>query len=225
MNFAEIVLDWEKNNFDQEYIKMTCEKISQLEHGISKVIYEKLIDYVRENNLDYSYPWIINNYGWVQHGLGNFKKAIEIHTEAYKIFEKVNDKEGILSTINALVGNYSFLQIFDKAIEYGMKGIDLAESVGNYQALNSIKNNMAIAYVEIEEFEKAKELFEQIAKLPNFNIKHNTIVNLLNLGECERELKNYDKSLKYLEEALNMAEKFYINLLSSALSEIQGDRR
>ena len=220
MNFAEIVLDWEKNNFDQEYIKMTCEKISQLEHGISKVIYEKLIDYVRENNLDYAYPWIINNYGWVQHGLGNFKKAIEIHTEAYKIFEKVNDKEGILSTINALVGNYSFLQIFDKAIEYGMKGIDLAESVGNYQALNSIKNNMAIAYVEIEEFEKAKELFEQIAKLPNFNIKHNTIVNLLNLGECERELKNYDKSLKYLEEALNMAEKFYINLLSSALSEI-----
>lgn len=220
MNFEDIILDLEKSAVDEEYIKIICNKINQLEHKISGPIYEKLIAYVKEKNLTYAYPWIIHNYGWIQHGLGNFNKAIEIHREAYNIFKKDNNYEGILATINALVGNYSFIQYFDKAIEYGIKGIDLAEKIGNYQVLNSIKNNMSITYLEIGEFEKAKSLLEQIANLPDIDVKYNKIVNMINLAECERELNNYDVSLRYLESALELSKCFNVNLIPGVLEEM-----
>ncbi len=220
MNFEEIIKNLEKLEPDKEYIKIICRNINELEYRASRDIYEKLIEYVKERGLSYAYPWIIHNYGWTQHGLGNFKKAIEVHTEAYKIFERENDHDGILATINALVGNYSFTQQFDRAIEYGIKGIELAEKIGNYQALNSIKNNMSITYVEIGEYGKAKSLLEQISNLPNIDIKHNKIVNLINLAECERELNNYDISINYLENALELAKDFSVNLIPGVLEEM-----
>ncbi|CUO69409.1 GGDEF domain-containing protein [Clostridium disporicum] len=220
MNFEDVIQELEKIAIDEEYINIICSKINELELKISKEIYEKLIDYVKEKDLKHAYPWIIHNYGWIQHELGNFNKAIDVHIEAYNIFQKQKNSEGILSAINALVGNYSFIQQFDKAIEYGMEGIELAEKCCNYQALNSIKNNMSITYVEIGEFEKAKELLEQIANLPNINANHNKIVNLMNLAECERELGNYELSLEYLESALGIAKSFATTLIPGVLEQM-----
>ncbi len=220
MNFEDVIQELEKIAIDEEYINIICSKINELELKISKEIYEKLIDYVKEKDLKQAYPWIIHNYGWIQHELGNFNKAIEVHIESYNIFQKQKNSEGILSTINALVGNYSFIQQFDKAIEYGMEGIELAEKCCNYQALNSIKNNMSITYVEIGEFEKAKALLEQIANLPNINANHNKIVNLMNLAECERELGNYEISLEYLESALEIAKSFATTLIPGVLEQM-----
>ena len=220
MNFEDVIQELEKIAIDEEYINIICSKINELELKISKEIYEKLIDYVKEKDLKQAYPWIIHNYGWIQHELGNFNKAIEVHIESYNIFQKQKNSEGILSTINALVGNYSFIQQFDKAIEYGMEGIELAEKCCNYQALNSIKNNMSITYVEIGEFEKAKALLEQIANLPNINANHNKIVNLMNLAECERELGNYEISLGYLESSLEIAKSFATTLIPGVLEQM-----
>lgn len=220
MNFEEIIRDLEKLEPDKECVKVICNNINRLEHKASRDIYEKLIEYVKEGKLSYAYPWIIHNYGWIQHGLGNFNQAIEVHTEAYNIFTRENDYDGILTTINALVGNYSFIQQFDRAIEYGIKGIELAEKTSNYQVLNSIKNNMSITYVEIGEYEKAKSLLEQIANLPDIDIKHNKIVNLINLAECERELSNYEMSIEYLEHALALSKDFAENLIPGVLEEM-----
>ena len=220
MNFEDVIQELEKIAIDEEYINIICSKINELELKISKEIYEKLTDYVKEKDLKQAYPWIIHNYGWIQHELGNFNKAIEVHIESYNIFQKQKNSEGILSTINALVGNYSFIQQFDKAIEYGMEGIELAEKCCNYQALNSIKNNMSITYVEIGEFEKAKALLEQIANLPNINANHNKIVNLMNLAECERELGNYEISLGYLESSLEIAKSFATTLIPGVLEQM-----
>lgn len=220
MNFEDVIQELEKIAIDEEYINIICSKINELELKISKEIYEKLTNYVKEKDLKQAYPWIIHNYGWIQHELGNFNKAIEVHIESYNIFEKQKNSEGILSTINALVGNYSFIQQFDKAIEYGMEGIELAEKCCNYQALNSIKNNMSITYVEIGEFEKAKALLEQIANLPNINANHNKIVNLMNLAECERELGNYEISLGYLESSLEIAKSFATTLIPGVLEQM-----
>lgn len=220
MNFEDVIQELEKIAIDEEYINIICSKINELELKISKEIYEKLTNYVKEKDLKQAYPWIIHNYGWIQHELGNFNKAIEVHIESYNIFQKQKNSEGILSTINALVGNYSFIQQFDKAIEYGMEGIELAEKCCNYQALNSIKNNMSITYVEIGEFEKAKALLEQIANLPNINANHNKIVNLMNLAECERELGNYEISLEYLESSLEIAKSFATTLIPGVLEQM-----
>lgn len=220
MNFEDVIQELEKIAIDEEYINIICSKINELELKISKEIYEKLTNYVKEKDLKQAYPWIIHNYGWIQHELGNFNKAIEVHIESYNIFQKQKNSEGILSTINALVGNYSFIQQFDKAIEYGMEGIELAEKCCNYQALNSIKNNMSITYVEIGEFEKAKALLEQIANLPNINANHNKIVNLMNLAECERELGNYEISLGYLESSLEIAKSFATTLIPGVLEQM-----
>lgn len=101
-----------------------------------------------------------------------------------------------------------------------MEGIELAEKCCNYQALNSIKNNMSITYVEIGEFEKAKALLEQIANLPNINANHNKIVNLMNLAECERELGNYEISLGYLESSLEIAKSFATTLIPGVLEQM-----
>ena len=91
------------------------------------------------------------------------------------------------------------------------------------RALSSIKiykNNMSITYIEIGEYDKAKSLLEQISNLPNIDIKHNKIVNLVYLTAKQRELNNYDISINYLENALELAKNFAVNLIPGVLEEM-----
>ena len=62
-----------------------------------------------------------------------------------------------------------------------------------------IYNNLGIAFMEIFEFEKAKENFDKALKI---KIDFPEVYN--NQGIIFRKLKDFDQSLKYLKKRLNL---------------------
>lgn len=205
---------------NEDYIRIICSKISTMSPREEKIICEKLLDFARINNLENIYPWILINLGWANLNLGNSKIAQKMHLKAYEIFKKTNNIEGLLSVINGLVVDYYSMEYFDKAIEYGLDGVDLATKYKNYERLSAIIGNIAAIYVEIEEYEKAKILLNQLEKLPYISNRDNEISNYINIAVIECRTNNIDKALEYIEKAYEISKKYEPNLLPRVLKKM-----
>lgn len=205
---------------DEHYLRVISKSINELDLLEGQGIYERLLDLTKENNLMRAYSWTLHNNGWIYHDLGEFDKAIKIHEEAYDVFKANNDVEGITYTLNALSANFSIQQMYDKAIEYGILGIEIGEKVGDYFIVNVIKGNIALVYMETGEFDKAKELINQVRRLPHIGDKSNEIVTLVNLAYCEHETDNYNEALSHLKDAEELALKYDTKLYPHILDQM-----
>ncbi|MGL6106112.1 tetratricopeptide repeat protein, partial [Romboutsia sp.] len=220
MKFEDFNEEVEKLKNDDEYIKILCHKISFMNPKKEKEICEKLMDFARLNNLESIYPWVLINLGWANLNLGNVIIAEKMHIKAYAIFKKTNNIQGLLSVINALLVDYYSMEAFDKAIEYGVEGLELAEKEKNYERSSAIIGNMAAIYVDIEEYEKAKILLNQIEKLPYISNRDNEINNYINFAVTECKTNNLDKAMEYIQKAYETGKIYEPNLLPRILKEM-----
>lgn len=220
MELGDMKDEIKKISSDVDYTKFICEKINSLELKTSRDIYEEIVDLIKEKNLNKSYPWIVHNLGWIYCDMGDIQKSLELQNEAYEIFENNKDIEGQLCTAIGLLACECMTNNFNSAIEYGLRGIELAESIGNYEKLMAIKGNIASVYMEMEEYEKARDLIEQIEDLPDIGIEHNRIVNLINKSECERNLENIDSALESIEKAYKIAKGTNLSITSVVLDHM-----
>lgn len=220
MNKEDILKEFEILKTDEDYIRSLCDRINELENRTSLEVYDRLIEFTIDNKLQKSYPWALHHKAWFYFEMGNLNSATRLQIKARTCFERNEDDEGILSAISALIVYNCLNQRFDKAVEYGIEGIELAEAANNYDRLCSIKNNVAVTYIELKEYGKAKELLEQITKMPNISRKENEIANYINLSECERNLGNVDKALDYLNIAYDMALSYRTTILPEILWQL-----
>ncbi|GKU78009.1 diguanylate cyclase [Paenibacillus sp. L3-i20] len=206
---------------DENYIIKICGKIKDTESKVALEAYEEAITFVRENNmLTCAYPWILYNKGWLYYDLTDFKTAITLFEEAYHIFKENNNIDGQLATIGAFVSGYSVQQKTSKAIELGMEGIELAEKVGNYERITQIKMNLAALYMEIDEYENAKELLDQIVSTPRVYSMSFKVVCYINQAECCNHLGDPDQAIVYITKALELAEEYTPKMVPNVLKEM-----
>lgn len=221
MRLEELNKELDKLKDDENYIIKICEKIRETESKVAIEAYEVATKYVREHNmLTCAYPWILYSKGWSYFDLTDFKTATTLYEEAYPIFEENNNIDGQLATSSAFVSGYSVQQKYSKAIEYGMEGIELAEKVGNYERLTQIKGNLAALYMEIDEYEKAKELLDQIANIPRVYSNAFKVVCYINQAECCSHLDDLDQAIVYITKALKLAEEYAPKMVPNVLKEM-----
>lgn len=210
-----------KLRYDENYIIKICEKIRGTESKVAIEAYEVATKFVIEHNmLTCAYPWILYNKGWLYFDSTDFKAATTLYEDAYQIFEENNNIDGQLATSAALVSGYSVQQKLSKAIEHGMEGIELAEQVGNYERLTQIKGNLAALYMEIDEYEKAKELLDQIENTPRVYTNAFKVVCYTNQAECCNHLGNQDQAIVYITKALELAEEYIPKMVPNVLKEM-----
>lgn len=193
---------------DEQYAKIICNKVDTLDVDVESEILDKLVAYCTENNLIEAYAWFIREKGWIQYKKSNFIKMQEYIMEAYYIFQRENNINGILGCITTFVASASFQRKHDEAIEWAIKGIKIAEENNNLERLVVIKLNAATIYMELMDYHKAIELFEEIEKLSYFESKGNEIITYLNRALCEVELDNLQVALNYTNKSFKLAKEY-----------------
>lgn len=221
MRPEELNKELSKLKDDENYIIKICEKIRGTEPKVAIGAYEAATKFVRENNmLICAYPWILYFKGWLYFESTDFKTATALYEEAYHIFKENNNIDGQLATSSAFVSGYSVQQKLSKAIEHGMEGIELAEKVGNYERLTQIKGNLAALYMEIDEYEKAKELLDQIENIPRVYNNAFKVACYINQAECCNHLDDLDQAIVYITKALELAEEYTPSMMPNVLKEM-----
>lgn len=221
MWLEELNKELSKLKDNENYIIKICERIRGAESKVALAAYEAATKFVKENNLlTCAYPWLLYNTGWLYFDSTDFKSAISFYEEAYHIFKENNNIDGILATNSAFVSAYSVQQKLSKAIEHGMEGIELAEQVGNYERLTQIKGNLAALYMEIDEYEKAKELLDQIENIPRVYSNVFKVACYINQAECCNHLGDIDQAIVYITKALELAEEYIPKMVPNVLKEM-----
>ncbi len=192
----------EKN---QSYARVIAKRINRLDMERAKECFKELIEHTKKEKFKTAEAWFSMNLGWVYFDLLSTKKALDIQLNTYEIFKELDNEEGMLGSINALMAIYTNEQVIDKAISWGISGIDLAESTNNYEMLSIIKVNIVILYIYIEEYTKASEILDEIEKSPFVAGEDNEVIAYINRILCETESGNYDKAMDYIEKTYKLA--------------------
>ena len=167
---------------------------------------------IRKEHPDYAAS--LNNLATYNSLIGNYKKAIQLGTEALRIYEKALGKEhpdyatslNNLAEYNSSLGNYTeairlvteALQIKEKL--YGKEHPDYATSLNNLASYNSLLGNYSEAIRLVTDALRIKEKV--------FGKEHPDYATLLNnLASYNFSSGNYAKAIRLVTESLRIKEE------------------
>jgi tetratricopeptide (TPR) repeat protein/DNA-binding CsgD family transcriptional regulator len=147
---------------------------------------------------------LIKGIGLVENS--NFKLGLETLNQVMVKAEKENNKEFQVLALLNIGALYFRLSENEKALNYYFNALELANKNKLNHLLNSIYNNIGIIYSTNHDPKKAKGYFLKALEISrNLNDTNKIGINLMNLGNHEVDLKNYDEA----EAFLNEAEQFF----------------
>jgi signal transduction histidine kinase len=149
------------------------------------------------------------NFSWVTR---NFPLAISLTYEALKLSEQINFKFGIARSYHLLGVLFSINKDPKKSIEYNDKCAVLYRELNDTNLLKRILNNQAENYIKINQNQKAIELCKYVLDSLNDNISETNYANLF-IGVANRNLKNYDLAIVYLNNALKVHKYSQVDLV------------
>lgn len=141
------------------------------------------------------------------------KKALEVLSEMNLYCEKVKNKKDKALCLRKIGAIYSFLNYFDKALEYTYKAADLFESINDKFGLAYCYNNIGNFYNYKGEFTKDKRFQERSIEyhLKSIGLR-DTLVDTIplqssynNIGNSYMAFGNYTMALKYYNKSFVMA--------------------
>ncbi len=134
------------------------------------------------------------------------EKTVYFAKRGLEISKKLEYPIGIIKAKNILAVGYSIQGKLDLAIENFKESIKLAEETNNHIHICRTYNNLGRTYMKIEAFDKAVAYYQKGAECSNqFGLRQQTSDNLLNMATALQEQGIWDTSLKYAEEALQLA--------------------
>jgi signal transduction histidine kinase len=175
--------------------------------------------------------FILNNAGLAYTYLGNYDKALEYHFKSLLIREEEGDKKSIGTALNNLGLVFFNLKDYKSGIEYYQKAVETKHEIQDNNDLDRILINIGLCYNQLGEFKNGIDYFNQgfsglgiayfgrkvldkaedcflrslkISKSQNNSLY--TVSNLYQLSLVEISKGDNEKGLKYLEEALGLAE-------------------
>lgn len=197
--------EFERLRNDQSYVKVIINKINFFNNKVAKEVLNELIIFSKKNNLEDVYSWTLYKLGKIYVVEDLYQNADELFNEAYEIFAKNNNINGMISVITGFIGSKCMQNKYAEAIQWGVKAMELAEEANNIELLITIKGNLAGVYIVIEEYEKAIEILEQIEQLPWIGTDINKVAIYLNRAICEQSINNLDNALYYIDHIEKLA--------------------
>ncbi len=134
--------------------------------------------------------------------LGDGDRALSVCRQSLRIYEEAQDITGQIDTLVLLQIIYSVMGQFPKAIQAGLKGVQLAEITENRSALYLIYNNLGEAYQNLYATNQALSFHRKaqaLSESPEPDLIRNLGADLVASGEIE-------EGLRLLYSALVMAQ-------------------
>ncbi len=139
---------------------------------------------------------------------GNYDTAVIFFLKGLKLFEEIENKEGIGNSYIALGNIHKFQGEFDKAVEYYSKSLKLQEEIGDKQGIATASHNIGVIFRDQGKYDKAIEYYSKSLKIQeeigDKNGMSNTLINIGNIyseqGELDKVLSYYLKGLELKKE-------------------------
>ncbi len=148
--------------------------------------------------------------------LGDFDKGFEAYKESLDLAKQIQNTQRQAITLSA-IGHTRFLQKANDASAYLDQGLKIAIDSKDPIALFHVLQHQALLLGESGKWEEAKKLFEKALKAARMAYKQDNSANndiiyykfigLINLGEAEKMLKNFDESLEIRRQAYAIAQE------------------
>lgn len=148
----------------------------------------------------------------------DYDAALEVYNKGLSCEPSHKIRSELLRSIGLV---YTYMTEYDKALDYDMQALQLAEKVGDRKGVAAILSNIGIVYYDLQDYRKATTYYERARKI-NEQMGNRVYLsnNLGNLGNSFMSLKEYDKAVQnYLEaikinEELGDLENMSINLIT-----------
>lgn len=175
------------------------------EYVRAKNLFEKILQYAKDNNDQKSYSASLNNLGAICNVLGEKDIALGYYLKAKDLNQEIKDSLGLSYNLKNISNIYLEKGYYVTAEQFIQQNITLAKKMKNDELL--IRNYVSLGRLHdikkqhsqaIENFLKALDLSE---KNDYFNDRE---VIYSNLGISNYAMENYDKALQYFQQAIEI---------------------
>lgn len=157
--------------------------------------------------------------------VGDYDNSSKLYFENLKLYEKLNKKKLIGSTLGNIGADFFSQQSYEKALEYINKALTIAKETNNLTLVTDQYNNLAAIYhVKYHDFPKALHYYFEALKVAiKINDYQQQGLNVINISRVYQEMEKPDSALYYMNQSLILFEKVNnpVNMADSymALSE------
>ena len=130
---------------------------------------------------------------------GSYHRANEYSYKSLKIYEELDDKNGIVRVSNNIALVFLAQDNYQKAVELFRSTIKMAEQDSNHFMLARAQLNLALTYTYMKKYEEAKEwMYHALLSFRILNSETGIADSYVYLGKVYIDLGEYDSSRYYL---------------------------
>lgn len=142
----------------------------------------------------------------VHRALKSWDDAIRYATAASDLYQRLDHKAYLSSTMTVIAMTYAEQGLWYKAIDYHLNAQKIDIHLNNYMAQGLNLHNLGEAYFYIHDFDNAlSHLLRANEVFTARNSKHYLIYNQLLLAEVYSQISNWESTLKYTKAAAILA--------------------
>lgn len=125
-----------------------------------------------------------------------------------KVYEELNDKNGITSCFNNIGTVYGNLGDYPRAMEFNLKSLAIAEDLGDKSGISYSYNNIGILYFDQGDYAKSLEYYSKSLKIDEeLGDKNGVSYSLNNIGVIYKNQKDYSNALAYYQKSLKIKDE------------------
>lgn len=148
----------------------------------------------------------LSSLGLAYVALGEARKAIEYHGQAFIIYREIGNKHGEGNALNNLGVAHAALGETREEIECHKRALTISREVGNRRGEVNALNNLGSAYLSLGETGEAIKYLEHALDIARkIGDRRNEGIALGNLGKAYFDVGETRKAIKYYEQALDIA--------------------
>ncbi len=151
---------------------------------------------------------MLNNLGAVYYNEGDNDKAIVNYIESLRVSEIIGDSlRQVTALVNIGAVYYSKEATHDLALEYYSRALPISEALGDYDAIGTSAVNMGQIYLDREDDVSALFYFTKSLNAYQKSATGNVPYAMLSLGRVYSFREEYQKAIRYQQDAYDLAEK------------------
>ncbi|MGB6084863.1 tetratricopeptide repeat protein [Moheibacter sp.] len=139
---------------------------------------------------------------------GKFKDAFLLAEESVEKFKKLKSTKNLGIAYLNLGNQWQYFSDFERASEYYLLAKNLLDSLQDKNNQRMVNNNLGSVFMEMKQFEKAKEYCLKAIELADREYPTDKLLPLHNLALNAKNQKKYEEALKYIEQYLEIAQRF-----------------
>ncbi|WP_027965129.1 tetratricopeptide repeat-containing diguanylate cyclase [Halalkalibacillus halophilus] len=133
------------------------------------------------------------------------QESFQFAQEAVTIFKNIEHQSGLASAYNIIGIVYFYSAMYEKSLEYFLRGLHLLEKTDDEATISRVKNNLGEVYREAGYYEEALQAYEEALLIcERHQLITNKAVILENMGEVFFTLNHLDSSYDYFYESYTL---------------------